>query len=43
VKKLLFAGVATLSLLLAGAALAETCQTFCGEFVGVRWCQTRCR
>jgi hypothetical protein len=35
--------IAALSLLLASAALAETCQTYCGEFGGFRWCQTRCR
>ena len=34
---------AALSLLLASAALAETCHTFCGEFAGFRWCQTQCR
>jgi hypothetical protein len=40
--KLLF-GVAVLALLLAGAALAGQCQTYCGEFAGFRWCNTTCR
>jgi hypothetical protein len=40
--KLLF-GVAVLSLLLASAAFAGQCQTYCGEFAGFKWCNTRCR
>jgi hypothetical protein len=40
--KLLF-GVAVLSLLLAGAALAGQCSTYCGNFAGFRWCNTKCR
>jgi hypothetical protein len=39
----LLAGVAVLSLLLASAALAGQCQTYCGEFAGFRWCNTKCR
>jgi len=39
----LLAGVAVLSMLLAKAALAGQCQTYCGEFAGFRWCNTRCR
>jgi len=35
-------GMAVLSLL-AGAALAGQCQTFCGEFSGYKWCTTTCR
>jgi len=30
-------------MLLAGAALAETCHTYCGEFAGFKWCNTTCR
>jgi hypothetical protein len=43
VRKLLFTGVAALSLLLAGAAVAGSCMEYCGVFAGIRWCQTRCR
>jgi hypothetical protein len=32
-----------LAMLLAGAALAETCRTYCGEFAGFKWCTTTCR
>jgi hypothetical protein len=39
----LLAGIAALSMLLAGAALAGSCQTFCGEFAGYHWCNTTCR
>jgi len=34
---------AMLAMLLAGAALASDCTTYCGEFAGFRWCNTRCR
>jgi hypothetical protein len=30
-------------LMVAGAALAGSCQTYCGEFAGFRWCNTTCR
>jgi len=40
-KKLLFA--AALALLLAGAALAGQCSTYCGDFAGFHWCNTTCR
>jgi hypothetical protein len=43
VKKLLFAGIAALSLLLAGAAVAGSCIEYCGSFGGYRWCNTRCQ
>jgi len=33
----------TLSMLLAGAALAGSCSTYCGSFAGYHWCNTRCR
>ena len=39
----LLAEIAVLSMLLAGAALAGQCQTYCGEFNGFRWCNTTCR
>ena len=39
----LLAGVAVLLMLLASAALAGQCSTYCGEFAGFRWCNTRCR
>jgi DNA invertase Pin-like site-specific DNA recombinase len=42
-KMKLLAGVAALLMLLAGAALAGSCQTYCGEFAGFRWCNTKCR
>src|SRR5215831_13554783 len=34
---------AALSLLLAGAALAGSCSSYCGSFAGYRWCNTTCR
>jgi hypothetical protein len=40
--KIMFA-IVMLSTLLAGAALAGTCSTYCGTFAGHRWCNTRCR
>jgi len=36
-------GVAVMSLLLASAALAGSCMTYCGKFAGHRWCNTTCR
>jgi hypothetical protein len=39
----LLAGVTVLAVLLAGAALAGSCTTFCGTFAGHRWCNTQCR
>jgi hypothetical protein len=37
------AGVAVLSMLLAGAAIAGyKCSTYCGSFAGYRWCNTTC-
>jgi hypothetical protein len=42
-KTKLLAGVAVLSLLLAGIALAGSCSTYCGNFSGFKWCNTRCR
>jgi len=42
-KTKLLIGVAVLLILLAGAALAGQCQTFCGEFAGFKWCYTTCR
>jgi len=39
----LLAEIAVLSVLLASAALAETCHTYCGEFAGFKWCNTTCR
>ena len=42
-KTKLLAGVAVLLLLLASAALAGQCSTFCGEFGGFKWCSTTCR
>jgi len=32
-----------LLMLLADAALAGSCSTYCGTFAGYRWCNTRCR
>jgi len=40
-RKILLA--ATLSMLLAGAALAGSCSSYCGTFAGYRWCNTQCR
>jgi hypothetical protein len=40
-KKILLAAV--LLMLLAGAAVAGQCQTYCGEFAGFHWCSTTCR
>jgi opacity protein-like surface antigen len=34
---------AVLLMLLASAALASDCATYCGTFAGYRWCNTRCR
>ena len=34
---------ATLAMLLASTALAGSCQTYCGEFAGFKWCSTTCR
>jgi len=34
---------AMLAMLLAGAALAGSCQTYCGTFAGYHWCNTTCR
>ena len=42
-KMKLLAGVAALLMLLAGAALAGSCSTYCGSFAGFRWCNTKCR
>jgi len=42
-KMKLLAVVAVLSMLLASAALAGQCQTYCGTFAGFHWCNTRCR
>ena len=42
-KTKLLAVVAVLSLLLASAALAGQCQTFCGEFAGFKRCNTTCQ
>jgi len=42
-KTKLLIGVAALSMLLASAALAGSCSTYCGEFAGFKWCNTRCR
>ena len=39
----LLVGMAVLSLLLASAALAGQCSTYCGTFGGFKWCNTRCR
>jgi hypothetical protein len=41
VKKLLL--LATIFVMLAGAALAGQCSTYCGEFAGFKWCNTTCR
>jgi hypothetical protein len=41
--KTLLLAVAALSLLLAGAALAGSCSTYCGTFAGYHWCNTVCR
>jgi len=42
-KTKLLVSVAMLLMLLVGAALAGSCSTYCGEFAGFRWCNTRCR
>src|SRR5262249_5365720 len=42
-KMKLLAVVAVLSMLLASGAFAGQCQTYCGTFAGVHWCNTRCR
>jgi hypothetical protein len=34
---------AVLPMLLAGAALAGSCSTYCGTFAGYHWCNTTCR
>ena len=39
----LLAGGAALLMLLAGAAVAGSCSTYCGTFAGYRWCNTQCR
>jgi hypothetical protein len=42
-KAKLLVGVTVLSLLLASAAFAGSCSTYCGEFAGFKWCNTTCR